>query len=74
MAKLKKEELEQLQEMQSDFTKAKVALGDIELEKHSLLKQIDFLRSEFSNFEKTLVTLYGEDAVINMQTGEITKK
>jgi septal ring factor EnvC (AmiA/AmiB activator) len=74
MNKLTQEELERLHKMQSDFTKAKVALGDIELEKHELLKKIDFLRAEFSEFEKTLIAIYGDDSVINMQTGEVTKK
>lgn len=71
---LKAEELETLQKMQADFNKAKLALGDIELEKHELLKRIDFLRGQFSEQEKALVAIYGEDAVINMQTGEVTKK
>jgi|LauGreDrversion4_2_1035121.scaffolds.fasta_scaffold62149_2 hypothetical protein len=71
---LKTEELETLQKMQGDFNKAKIALGDLELEKHELLKQIDFLRAKFSEQEKSLIAIYGQDAVINMQTGEVTKK
>jgi hypothetical protein len=71
---LKTEELETLQKMQSDFNKAKIALGDLELEKHELLKRMDFLRAQFSEQEKSLIAIYGQDAVINMQTGEVTKK
>jgi hypothetical protein len=71
---LKTEELETLQKMQSDFNKAKLALGDLELEKHELLKRMDFLRAQFSEQEKSLIAIYGQDAVINMQTGEVTKK
>lgn len=68
------EELQNLQNLQSDFTKAKVALGDIELKKYELLKQIDILRNQFSEQERALISIYGQDAVINMQTGEVTKK
>ena len=71
---LKTEELETLQKMQSDFNKAKIALGDLELEKYELLKRMDFLRAQFSEQEKSLIAIYGQDAVINMQTGEVTKK
>jgi hypothetical protein len=71
---LKTEELETLQKMQSDYNKAKLALGDMELEKHELLKRMDYLRVQFGEQEKALVAIYGEDAVINMQTGEVTKK
>lgn len=71
---LKTEELETLQKMQSDFQKAKLALGDMELEKHELLKKIDFLRVEFRKQEESLIAIYGDDSVINLQTGEVTKK
>lgn len=71
---LKQEELQTLQALQADFNKAKLALGDIEMEKHELLKRIDFLRTQFSEQEKALISIYGQDAVINMQTGEVTKK
>jgi hypothetical protein len=49
-------------------------LGDVELQKQGILKQVDMLKSFFAEHEKELMTKYGEDAVINMQTGEVTKK
>jgi len=39
-----------------------------------LLKNIELLRAEFSAHERKLIDKYGEDSVINVQTGEITKK
>jgi len=69
-----KEELEKLQSMTSEFNKAKVALGDMELQKHGLLSHIDAMRVEFAQNEKKLIDKYGADAVINLQTGEITRK
>lgn len=68
------EELTAIQNMNSDFSKAKASLGDLELQKHGLLKYIDELKASFSAHEKELIQKYGDDAVINIQTGEITKK
>jgi len=60
--------------MNSDFSKAKMGLGDIELQKQGLLKHIDELKMAFSAHEKMLIDKYGSDAVINIQNGEVTKK
>ena len=69
-----KEELELIQTMNSDFAKAKMGLGDIELQKQGLLKHIEELKNVFGQHEKMLIEKYGADSVINMQTGEVTKK
>lgn len=71
---LTKEELEATQAMHNEFNKLKIQLADVELQKHSLLKHVDMLRLEFQKHEKGLMDKYGEDAVINLQTGEVTKK
>jgi chaperonin cofactor prefoldin len=68
------EELEGIQQMNSEFQKMKTTLGDIELQKYSVLKHIDELKKVFMENEKLLIQKYGEDAVINIKTGEITKK
>jgi len=69
-----KEELNKIQEMNSDFSKAKMAIGDVELQKQGLMRHIDAMKSEFSQHEKMLIEKYGADSVINVQTGEVTKK
>lgn len=68
------EELEKIQGMNNDFAKAKVALGELELNKQGVLNQINAMRQEFSEYEKMLISKYGQDSVINLQTGEVTKK
>ena len=68
------DELTLIQTMNSDFAKAKMGLGDIELQKQGLLKHIDELKTVFGTHEKMLIEKYGADSVINMQTGEVTKK
>jgi len=69
-----KEELTKIQEMNSDFNKAKMAIGEIELQKEGLIRHIDAMKSMFSNHEKELIKKYGKDSVINLQTGEVTQK
>ena len=71
---LTKEELEATQAMHNEFNKLKIQLADVELQKHGLLKHVDVLRLEFQKHEKGLMDKYGEDAVINLQPGEVTKK
>jgi hypothetical protein len=71
---LTQEELTKIQEMNSDFTKAKIALGDAEIHKHKVLKEIDRLVEEFAANEKYLIDKYGANAVINIKTGEVTEK
>ena len=71
---LLKEELELLQSMSKDYTKAKNTLGDLELRKHDILKDIDTIRGISEDNEKKLMNKYGADSVINIQTGAITKK
>jgi hypothetical protein len=68
------EELKNIQEMTSKFNEAKVTLGDMELQKQGLLRHIEMMRIDFSQNEKMLIEKYGEDAIINIQTGQITYK
>lgn len=67
-------ELTKTQAMQNDFNKLKTHLADTELQKHSILRQIDLLRESFAEHEHHLISKYGKDAIINIQTGEVTRK
>ena len=68
------EELAKINQLNSEFNKAKLAIGDVELQKQNILRHIEVLKAEFSAQEKALIEKYGADSVINVQTGEITKK
>tara|TARA_R110002020_G_scaffold200086_1_gene402177 strand:+ start:904 stop:1131 length:228 start_codon:yes stop_codon:yes gene_type:complete len=74
MAKLTDNELSQIQELNSEFAKNKSAIGDLELQKRSVFERMDVIQNEFSKVEKKLMKKYGEDSVVNLQTGEVTKK
>jgi hypothetical protein len=74
MAKAKKltnEELSNLQELNNEFNVAKNQLADIELNKMAVVAHLGNLRSKFSEIEQTLAEKYGQDSVINLQTGEV---
>lgn len=68
------EELQKIQELNSEFNKAKMAVGDVELQKLNIIRHIEELKVQFSAHEQLLVEKYGADAVINIQTGEVTQK
>lgn len=74
MTYVSKEELDKIQGMNADFAKAKMALGELELNKQGILNRINAMQQEFFEYEKMLIVKYGQDSVINLQTGEVTKK
>lgn len=74
MAYLEKNELEKIQEMNAEFTKMKIALGENELQKQTVINAINELKTSFAMQERMLIEKYGADAVINIQTGEVTQK
>lgn len=71
---LSNEELSKIQELNTEFNKAKMVIVDSELQKQNALRHIDELRAQFSSYEKMLIEKYGKDSVINIQTGEVTTK
>jgi hypothetical protein len=68
------EELEFIKKGSADYTKIKINLGELELQKQGFIKQAHEIIDAFSNNEKILIEKYGADSVINMQTGEVTQK
>jgi hypothetical protein len=72
--KLTDEELETIQQMNTEYSQLKNSIAEIELQKYATLNAIEALREKFSNHERLLVSKYGIDSVINLKTGDITKK
>jgi len=71
---LTSEELGNLQELNNSFTQSKISLGDLELQKENIIGKIKEIKSKFVELEKELIKKYGEESVINLQTGEVTEK
>ena len=74
MKNLKKTELVELQTLNSDFVNLKTQLGDLELQKHLVIEQVQEVRKKFADLEAKLVKKYVENTTINLQTGEIKEK
>ena len=72
--KLETEELNFIKESTAKLNNAKSILGELEIKKYEILSQIDSLKKEYQSREKQLIDNYGLDSVINMETGEVTKK
>jgi hypothetical protein len=68
------EELEFIKKGSADYTKIKINLGELELQKQGFIKQAEEIVKAFTSNEKILIEKYGADSVINMQTGEVTQK
>lgn len=68
------EELEFIKTGSAEYTKIKIGLGELELQKQGLIAQAEKIRQAFANNEKVIIEKYGENSVINMQTGEVKQK
>ncbi len=72
--KLSKDELEEVQSLNTEYTKKKMMLGDLEIQKAAIISEIGALKMKFAQNEKKLIDKYGKDSVINIQTGEVQQK
>ena len=72
--KIDEKTLKNLQELNSQFNTIKNQLGDLELQKHGLCLKVESLRGEFKVLEASLAEKHGKDTVVNLETGEVTRK
>ncbi|MCH1611986.1 MAG: hypothetical protein L7S72_01695 [Flavobacteriales bacterium] len=72
--KVSEEHLSKLQELNQQFAGLHKQVGDLEVRKHQTLNAIDNLSSEFKAFEAELIKEYGDNVVINLESGEIKDK
>jgi len=71
--KLTTEELGEIQGLQQKMYAMKIRLGDTVIEQKNTMAQIDLIQNEFKSKEVELIKVYGENAQINLQTGEVTQ-
>ncbi len=72
--KLEEKELKSLRDLNSEFQSLKVQLGELSIQKNSVLKRVDSIRVEFESLENELIKKYGEKSVINLKHGTVTQK
>jgi len=70
MAKLKKQELEDLRTKVDKVNKLQIQIGGLELQKHDLLHATMAAVSDLESVQKNLKEIYGE-ITVNIDTGEI---
>jgi hypothetical protein len=70
--KLSKEELQKLQELQSEGNQLIFSLGQLEAQKMSIFSQVEKIQKERDILGVELQEKYG-DGNINIETGEFTK-
>jgi len=59
--------------LNSEFQSLKTQLGELEIQKSSVLKRVDSIRVEFESLENELINKYGEKSVINLEHGTVTQ-
>ena len=74
MEKLTQEELSDLQKVVQQFNQAKMQLGETVIAQENLLASVKEIKTSYSDIEKSLMETYGNDASINIETGEISKE
>lgn len=66
-------ELTKIQNNRTELNKLRYTLGSIEMEKYNLLKKIDELQYESKVLENKIIKKFGDKAVINTQSGEVSE-
>jgi len=74
MEKITDEELAKVQAFVTEFNTLKMQIGDAALAQCNLVAKVDSLKEEYNTYELELMKKYGEDAILNVQTGAITRK
>lgn len=71
--KLTEQELFNIRSLNTQYNQIKADLGNLEITKIGIYKKLEELQLEFEKNEQHLSSKYGADAVINIQTGDVTK-
>tara|TARA_B100000768_G_scaffold122954_1_gene113731 strand:+ start:745 stop:1002 length:258 start_codon:yes stop_codon:yes gene_type:complete len=73
LVKLNADELVVIQELNQKFMQTKVAIADAVIQQQQLVAELSEVQKDFKKQEKVLAEKYGENATINLQTGEVTQ-
>ena len=74
MAHLTEQELGLIRSLVQEFNSLKMQLADTVMHQQALSKKIEEVRLSYVKMEESLIEVYGKDASINIDTGEITSK
>ena len=71
VSKVSEEHLEKLTQANTNFVNAQRKLGELEMQKYKIHKSLEIALEGFKYLEKELIEEYGDDVVINLESGEI---
>jgi len=71
MKKLEQKELDTLKESMRQYNECKLQLGETVLQQQSLMSKVEVIKRESKSYEDLLIKKYGQDTVINIETGEV---
>jgi hypothetical protein len=74
MAQLTEQELATVRSLVQEFNSLKMQLADTVMHQQTITKKIEEVRLSYVQMEKSLIEVYGQNASINIDTGEITEK
>jgi hypothetical protein len=60
-----------LQGLQNEFNAVKFEIADMEIKKSDLINKVGEIKAKFATEEKELIKEFGQNAIINLQTGEV---
>tara|TARA_R110002012_G_scaffold92757_3_gene225135 strand:- start:1703 stop:1969 length:267 start_codon:yes stop_codon:yes gene_type:complete len=72
--KITEAELLEVQSMNNAFNQLKLKIADSEMTKDHLMGEVKKLKESYKAVEEKLTEKYGENSVIDIQTGEISEK
>ena len=61
-------------QLNSSFVQLKDKIADLELQKQMVFENVSEIKKQFKNLESELVEKYGDNSIINLETGIITEK
>jgi hypothetical protein len=74
MAHLTETELATIRGLVQEFNSLKIQLADTVMHQGAIAKKIEEVKQSYIQMEASLIDVYGKNASINIDTGEITEK
>jgi hypothetical protein len=68
------DELNDIKQVIQDLNSAKIKLADNVLEQEQVKKVLDVIKTKLVDKERLLITKYGKDAKISLETGKVSTK
>ena len=72
MGQIEKQQLDKIHGLRRAYATAKLRIADVEIEKHSLFMDLATIAKNISEEEDLIKSEFGDDAVIDLKTGEVT--